>query len=202
MPQKRYKVNRRAYVPQRLNRLSEAMHSVIQLVDGPLRDGTANTPKRAAEAWLHWTRGSTVTEDDVKNMMTLFPAESSSPVAVLRIPFYSHCEHHLAPFFGHVSLRYIPRNSIVGLSKINRLVEVFAARLQVQERLTDQIAEKFYDIVEPSAVATVVTARHLCMESRGVAHNGHYTLTTSFRGSFANPAAAARDLAEMHERAK
>ena len=106
------------------------------------------------------------------------------------IPFYSHCEHHLAPFFGTVTVAYVPNGKIVGLSKLSRVVSAFARRLQVQERLTNQIADALQEHLAPLGVGIVVTARHLCMESRGIEQQGSITITSALRGVMRDSASA------------
>ena len=108
-------------------------------------------------------------------------------VLVKDIPFYSHCEHHMAPFFGTATIAYIPNGKIVGLSKLSRLTKVFANRLQVQERLTAQIADAIVKHLDPRGVGVVVRARHLCMESRGICQQGHHTVTSALRGRMTVP---------------
>ena len=104
-------------------------------------------------------------------------------VTVRDIPIYSHCEHHLAPIFGTVTISYIPNGKIVGLSKLSRLADMYARRLQVQERLTDQIADALFEHLEAKGVGVVIKARHMCMESRGICQQGHHTVTTALRGA-------------------
>ena len=104
-------------------------------------------------------------------------------VTVRDIPIYSHCEHHLAPIFGTVTISYIPNGRIVGLSKLSRLADMYARRLQVQERLTDQIADALFEHLEAKGVGVVIKARHMCMESRGICQQGHHTVTTALRGA-------------------
>ena len=111
-------------------------------------------------------------------------------VVVKDIPFYSHCEHHLAPFFGTVTIAYVPDGKIVGLSKLSRVVSAFARRLQVQERLTNQIADALQEHLAPLGVGIVVTARHLCMESRGIEQQGSITITSALRGVMRDSASA------------
>lgn len=153
--------------------------------ENPSRGGLLETPARAAKAWAHWTKGY---NEDPAEILKVFEdgAEGyNDMVAVYKIPFYSHCEHHLAPIIGHASVAYIPDGHIVGLSKLNRIVECFARRLQVQERLTVQIADALVEHLDPKGVAVHINARHLCMESRGICQQGHFTVTQRFRGSFA-----------------
>jgi GTP cyclohydrolase I len=103
-------------------------------------------------------------------------------VIVKNIPFYTHCEHHMAPFFGTATVAYIPNGQIVGLSKLSRVVDAFARRLQVQERLTNQIADAINDNLMPIGAGVIIQARHLCMESRGICQQGHTTVTSALRG--------------------
>ena len=148
------------------------------------RPGLIDTPNRTAHAWLEWTSGYDV---DIPSIFKTFEdgAENVAEMVVVRdIPFYSHCEHHMAPFFGRATIAYIPNGHILGLSKFNRLVDAFARRLQVQERLTTQIAESIMEYLEPVGCGVVITARHLCMESRGIKQQGHSTVTSALRGVF------------------
>jgi GTP cyclohydrolase I len=149
----------------------------------PSRGGLKETPARFIKAWQHWAGGYKV---DVPGLLKTFEdgAEGAKEMVVVKdIPFYSHCEHHLAPFFGKATVGYIPQGKIVGLSKINRVVDAFARRLQVQERLTSQIADALNDALEPIGVGVILKCRHLCMESRGVCQQGHHTITSALRGA-------------------
>lgn len=150
------------------------------------RGGLIETPARAAKAWQFWTRG--YAEDPAEILKTFEDgAEGCNEMVVVRdIPLYSHCEHHLAAIFGTATVAYIPNGRIVGLSKINRVVDCFARRLQVQERLTAQVADALMDNLQPKGVGVVVKARHMCMESRGVCQQGHSTITSALRGVFAD----------------
>lgn len=153
------------------------------------REGLAETPKRVAKAWAHWASGYNVDPADILKTFEDGASGVNEMVMVRDIPFYTHCEHHLAPFFGRATVAYIPNGKIVGLSKLNRLVDCFARRLQVQERLTTQIADAINDHLQPLGVGVVVKARHLCMESRGVCQQGHETITSALRGAlFEGPA--------------
>lgn len=148
------------------------------------REGLRDTPARVAKAWQEWTEGYRV---NIPELFTSFSdgAERYDQMIVIKdIPFYSHCEHHLAPFFGTATVAYIPEKRIVGLSKLNRVVNAYAKRLQVQERLTDQIADCLMENLRPVGVGVSVKARHLCMESRGISQQGHHTVTTALRGTF------------------
>lgn len=150
------------------------------------RGGLLETPARAAKAWQFWTKG--YSEDPAEILKTFEDgAEGCNEMVVVRdIPLYSHCEHHLAAIFGTATVAYIPDGKIVGLSKINRVVDCFARRLQVQERLTAQVADALMDNLNPKGVGVVVKARHMCMESRGVCQQGHSTITSALRGVFAD----------------
>jgi GTP cyclohydrolase I len=151
------------------------------------REGLLETPARVAKAWREWTSGYHV---DVASVFKEFKdgGEVYDEMVLVRgLPFYTHCEHHLAPFFGTADIAYIPNAKIVGLSKLDRLLEVYARRLQVQERLTGQIVDALMEHLEPKGAACRITARHLCMESRGVRKQGHETITVALRGVFKDP---------------
>ncbi len=155
---------------------------LINVGEDPDRGGLKETPLRCAKAWMEWTSG--YNEEPAKVLKTFEDGADgyNELITVTKIPFYSHCEHHLAPFFGRVHFGYIPDKRIVGLSKMNRLVECFSKRLQVQERLTRQIVDSFVDEIKPKGAACIIEARHLCMESRGVCHQGCETKTSAFSG--------------------
>jgi len=155
---------------------------LLSIGENPDRPGLAETPARVAQAWKHWTAGY---EQDPTQVLKVFEdgAEHYDELILVKnIPVYSHCEHHLAPFFGTVTIGYIPNGKIVGLSKLTRLVDCFAQRLQVQERLTIQIANALMEQLEAKAVGVVVKCRHLCMESRGIRTQGEETMTSSMLG--------------------
>lgn len=151
--------------------------------ENPERGGLLETPKRVLKAWKHWCGGY---EMDAKSILKTFEdgAEGCDEMVVRVVPFYSHCEHHLAAIIGHAVVAYIPNKKIVGLSKIDRVVDMFARRLQVQERLTNQIAEAIQENLEPKGVAVWVNARHLCIESRGVRNQNSATDSLALRGVF------------------
>ena len=160
--------------------------------EDPDRGGLRETPKRFIKAWDHWSSGYGQNPKDILKVFKDGAEKCSEMVIVRDIPVYSHCEHHLAPFFGVAHIGYIPDGSIVGLSKLSRLVDVFAKRLQVQERLTNQIADAMEEHLKPLGVAVVVNCRHLCMESRGIQRQGSSTTTSAMRGVLMdNPAARA-----------
>lgn len=150
--------------------------------EDPERGGLKDTPDRVAKAWAFWSKGY---NEDPAEILKVFEdgAENVDEMVTVRgIPFYTHCEHHMAPFFGKATVAYVPNGKIVGLSKINRLVDCFARRLQVQERLTTQIADAIMEHLQPKGVGVLIEARHLCMESRGVCQQGHSTVTSALRG--------------------
>lgn len=154
--------------------------------DDPKREGLLETPARVAKALKHWFSGY---DKDAKDLMKVFEdgAESYDQMVVVKdIPIYSKCEHHMADIFGTATIAYIPDGKIVGLSKLSRLADMFARRLQVQERLTNQIAQAIEEHLEPKGVGVMIKARHMCMESRGICQQGHHTVTVSVKGAFLN----------------
>ena len=156
--------------------------------EDPDREGLQETPARFLKAWGEYTRGYREKPEDILKSFEDGAQSVDEMVIVRDIPVYSLCEHHLAPFFGRAYVGYVPDRRILGLSKISRLVEVFARRLQVQERLTNQIADALDTHLQPLGVAVVIECRHMCMESRGVRHTGTATVTSALRGSIkANP---------------
>jgi GTP cyclohydrolase IA len=154
------------------------------LGEDPDREGLLKTPDRVAKSLAWLTRGY---EMDVQQVVggALFDSEGASNMVMVRdIELYSLCEHHMLPFFGKAHIAYIPNGKIVGLSKLPRVVEVFARRLQVQERLTEQIAQAIDDVLQPQGVGVVIEAYHLCMMMRGVEKQNSRTLTSAVRGLF------------------
>lgn len=151
--------------------------------EDPTREGLKETPARVIKAWQEWTAGY---EQDPVSILKTFEdgAKSVDELILVRdIPMWSHCEHHLAPFFGVAHIGYIPNGRIVGLSKLARLVDVFGRRLQVQERMTNQIADAMQEALAPVGVGVVIEARHMCMESRGIRRVGATTVTSAMRGA-------------------
>lgn len=150
--------------------------------EDPNRGGLLETPKRVAKAWKEWFSGYLFKPEDVLKTFS-DGAKGVDEMVVVRAPVYSHCEHHIAAIFGKATVAYIPNGKIVGLSKIKRLVDVFARRLQVQERLTNQIADAIEEHLQPLGVGVLIEARHMCIESRGVnVHNCDPTITSALRG--------------------
>jgi GTP cyclohydrolase I len=152
------------------------------LGEDPDRPGLLETPARVAKAWKHWSSGYGQNPADVLKAFEDGAEEYNELIVVRNIPVYSHCEHHLAPFFGKATVGYMPDGKIVGLSKLTRLVECFAKRLQVQERLTIQVANALMESLQPKAVGVVIRCRHLCMESRGIKTAGEETVTSAMLG--------------------
>jgi GTP cyclohydrolase IA len=156
---------------------------LVGLGEDPDREGLTRTPERV-ERSLQWlTRGYELTVEDAVGH-AMFNEGHHNMVVVKDIEMYSMCEHHILPFFGKVHIGYIPNGRILGLSKLPRIVEVFARRLQVQERLTDQIAGALHEVLQPKGVAVVVEASHLCMMMRGVQSQNSRTVTSAMRGVF------------------
>jgi GTP cyclohydrolase IA len=153
------------------------------LGEDPSREGLLETPKRVERALRFLTSGYRADIDQVIND-ALFTVDYSEMVIVKDIDFYSLCEHHLLPFFGKCHVAYIPAKKVIGLSKVPRLVDVFARRLQVQERLTHQIAEVIHDKIDPLGVAVVMEGTHLCMSMRGVEKQNSFAVTSAMLGSF------------------
>jgi len=153
------------------------------LGEDPTRGGLKETPKRFLKAWDHYSSGYDQKPEDILKVFEDGAESYDEMVLVKDIPVYSHCEHHLAPFFGVAHVGYIPDGRIVGLSKLSRLVDIYARRLQVQERLTSQIANALEEHLKPLGVAVVVECRHLCMESRGIQRQGSATVTSAMRGA-------------------
>ncbi len=165
-------------------RYAELVREQLRLVgENPERQGLLKTPERVERAMGFLTRGYRQTVDDALGD-AVFDEEHHNMVIVKDIEMYSLCEHHLLPFFGKVHVAYIPNGRIVGLSKLPRIVDVFARRLQVQERLTDQIAGALEDVLRPQGVGVVIEAMHLCMMMRGVEKQNSKTLTSAMRGVF------------------
>ncbi len=165
----------------------------------PDREGGARAPLRVAKALDYLTSGYTTSLEEVVNN-AVFDAEGAEEMVLVRdVEFYSMCEHHMLPFFGKATVAYLPKGKIIGLSKIARIVDVYARRLQVQERLTNQIADALSDVLDPHGVAVIMEGQHLCMMMRGVQKQDSNTVTSSMRGTFRTDA---RTRAEFLELAK
>lgn len=167
-----------------ISNLSGHYKEVLNLIgENPAREGLLKTPERISKAMLYLTQGY---ELDAKSILTsaMFKEDYSQMVLVKDIEVYSMCEHHMLPFFGKAHVAYIPNGHVVGLSKIPRIVDVFARRLQVQERLTNEIRDCIQDTLNPMGVGVVIECRHLCMSMRGVQKQNSVTTTSAFTGGF------------------
>jgi GTP cyclohydrolase I len=169
---------------------------LADLGEDPGREGLRDTPKRVEKALKFLTSGYDADIDAVIND-ALFTVDYSEMVIVKDIDFYSLCEHHLLPFFGKCHVAYIPSDKVIGLSKIPRLVDVFSRRLQVQERLTNQIADTIRDKIAPIGVAVVMEATHLCMSMRGVEKQNSYAMTSAMLGVFRENARTRMEFLEL-----
>ena len=169
---------------------------LAELGEDPLREGLRDTPKRVEKSLRFLTSGYKADIDEVINN-ALFSVDYSEMVIVKDIDFYSLCEHHLLPFFGKCHIAYIPQKKVIGLSKIPRLVDVFARRLQVQERLTHQVAEVIEQKIAPLGVAVVMEATHLCMSMRGVEKQNSFAVTSAMQGAFRNNARTRMEFLEL-----
>src|SRR6187549_3063709 len=170
--------------PQDISVMTDLVSQLLRaLGESPGRNGLLRTPERVAKALLFMTKGY---HEDIDHLLNgaLFPIEYDEMVIVKDIDFFSMCEHHLLPFFGRVHVGYLPNKKVVGLSKIPRIVDTFARRLQVQERLTVQIAETLSSKLSANGVGVVVEARHLCMMMRGVEKQNTVAVTSSMLGAF------------------
>lgn len=164
----------------------EVIYDLLAEVIGqdPKREGLAETPARVVKAWEFWTSGYALKAEDILKVFEDGADGYNEMIVRKNIPIYSHCEHHLAAIIGRCTIAYIPNGKIVGLSKMDRLADMFARRLQVQERMTTQIADAMYSILTPLGVGVWISARHLCVESRGVNNQDSETVTCALRGVF------------------
>lgn len=169
---------------ERIEAIADHYREIIRLIgDDPTREGLVKTPMRAAKAMWFASQGYRQNPDDILRQ-AIFSSQGSQMVVVRDIEFYSMCEHHILPFFGIVSIGYIPRGSMVGLSKLPRLVNAIARRLQVQERLTAEICAHVAATLDTDGVIVACNARHLCMQMRGVEKQNSVTTTSDFSGAF------------------
>ena len=169
---------------------------LAELGENPSREGLLDTPKRVEEALKFLTSGYAADVDATLNN-ALFSVDYNEMVIVRDIDFYSLCEHHLLPFFGKCHVAYIPNGRVIGLSKIPRLVDIFARRLQLQERMTNQIAETIREKINPLGVAVVCEGTHLCMAMRGVEKQNSYTVTSAMLGAFRDHARTRMEFLEL-----
>lgn len=174
------------YNQQKIDKLSGHYSTILKEIgENPNRDGLKRTPERVAKALQYLTHGYDLDPAELLRS-AMFKEDYSQMVIVKDIEIYSLCEHHLLPFFGKAHVAYIPDGCIVGLSKIPRVVDAFARRLQVQERLTNEIRDCIHDTIKPLGVAVVIEARHLCMSMRGIQKQNSVTTTSAFTGEFEN----------------
>ncbi len=172
------------YNPDLIQNLSAHYKDILkQIGEVPTREGLVKTPERIAKALLYLTQGYDLDAKDILNS-AMFKEDYSQMVIVKDIEVYSMCEHHMLPFFGKAHVAYIPNGHVVGLSKIPRVVDVYARRLQVQERLTNEIRDCIQDALQPLGVGIVIECRHLCMSMRGVQKQNSVTTTSAFTGEF------------------
>lgn len=174
---------------------------LVAIGENPDRPGLAETPERVMRAWREeWASGYRQNPQDVLKTFEDGAEGCDTMVLVGGLEFYSHCEHHMAPFFGTAHIAYIPRERIVGLSKLGRVLDIFAKRLQVQERITNQIADALVEGLDPLGVGVLLKARHMCMCSRGVNKQGSFTITSALRGDMKDePECRAEFLALAHK---
>jgi GTP cyclohydrolase I len=170
-----------------------------QLGENPEREGLLKTPHRVSEAWKFLTRGYHQKVEDVING-ALFESESHHMVIVKDIEIYSMCEHHLLPFFGRCHIGYIPSGKVIGVSKLARLADMFARRLQIQERLTQQIADALMEAIKPLGVGVVIEAQHLCMMMRGVEKQNSVMMTSAVHGAFRESLSTRTEFLKLLER--
>ena len=165
-------------------KIAKLIEKLLQeLGEDPTREGLLKTPTRVAKSWLYFSRGYNLDLDDVVNN-AIFHEISKDMVVVRDVEFFSLCEHHLLPFFGKAHVGYIPNGKVIGLSKIPRIIDMYARRLQVQERLTHQIADAIQDVLKPNGVAVVMEGRHMCMQMRGVEKQNSLATTSTMLGRF------------------
>ena len=178
-------------------RVREAVELLLAEVgEDPTRDGLVRTPERVAQALRFLTSGY---DTDIREVVNdaLFAVGGSDMVIVRDIDFYSLCEHHMLPFFGRCHVAYLPREQVIGLSKIPRLIEMFSRRLQVQERMTNQIASSLAEVLDPLGVGVVVEATHLCIRMRGVEKQNAFAVTSAMLGSFRDDARTRMEFLEL-----
>jgi GTP cyclohydrolase I len=169
---------------------------LLQIGENPQREGLLNTPDRAAKAMAFLTQGYQQNVEQVIND-AIFSVEDNHMVIVKDIELYSLCEHHVLPFFGKCHIGYIPDGKVLGVSKLARLVDLFARRLQIQERLTNQIAQTIMEVIAPEGVGVVIEAKHLCMMMRGVEKQNSCMVTSAMLGSFRRDRATRNEFLQL-----
>ncbi len=177
--------------------MQNLFHQLLEAIgEDPSRPGLNGTPKRCAESFKFLTSGYGQTLDDIVNG-ALFPSDTSGMVIVKDIECYSLCEHHLLPFFGKVHVGYIPGKHVIGLSKIPRIVDMFARRLQVQERMGQEICDALQKVLKPKGVGVIIEASHLCMMMRGVEKQHSLAITSSVTGLFKEDARTRQEFLDL-----
>jgi len=167
-----------------LEKIESTMLDLLKEIgEEPEREGLQKTPHRVAKSWTTFAKGYKQTPEEVVGD-AIFNEQCDEVIAVKDIDFFSLCEHHLLPFKGVTHVGYLPEKKIIGLSKIPRIVDIYARRLQVQERLTQQVADALQDVLNPKGVAVVIEAEHLCMQMRGVEKKSSFMITSAVRGAF------------------
>jgi GTP cyclohydrolase I len=191
-----------SYDEKAISKLAEAYRSIlVGIGEDAQREGLVKTPERVAKALAFMTSGMDTDPSEILKS-ALFTEENDEMVIVRDIEVFSLCEHHMLPFFGKAHVAYIPDGKIVGLSKIPRVVDAFARRLQVQERLTEQIRDCIHETLNPKGVAVVIEAQHLCMQMRGVEKQGCVTTTSAFTGAFLDDPKTRLELLNLINRVK
>ena len=164
--------------------ISKLIEKLLQEIgEDPTREGLLKTPERVAKSWAYFSRGYSQDLVDVVNN-AIFHEASKDMIVVRDVEFFSLCEHHLLPFFGKAHVGYIPNGKVIGLSKIPRIIDMFARRFQVQERLTHQVADAIHDVLKTNGVAVVMEGRHMCMQMRGVEKQNSLATTSTMLGRF------------------
>ncbi|WP_457596863.1 GTP cyclohydrolase I FolE [Hydrogenimonas sp.] len=182
---------------EKAKKFEEAVRTILELIgENPEREGLVKTPHRVYKAFMHLCRGYEMDPRKVLND-AMFESSNDEMVLVRDIEFYSMCEHHMLPIIGRVHVAYIPDGRVVGLSKIPRMVDIFARRLQIQEQMTEQIADAILETVRPKGVGVVVEARHMCMEMRGVEKINSTTVSSALRGLFKKDAKTREEFMSM-----
>ncbi|MCS5634655.1 MAG: GTP cyclohydrolase I FolE [Candidatus Neomarinimicrobiota bacterium] len=169
---------------KQFDQLEKITRNLIETIgEDPSREGLLKTPKRVAKSWEYFSEGYRTDLDNIINE-AVFHEDCSEMVVVRDIEFFSMCEHHMIPFFGRAHVGYLPNGKLIGLSKIPRIVDMFSRRLQLQERLTSQVANTLEEVLKPIGVAVVMEGRHLCMQMRGVEKQNSYASTSAMLGQF------------------
>ena len=169
---------------KKFDQLEKITKNLIETIgEDPYREGLLKTPQRVAKSWEYFSEGYRADLDNIINE-AVFHEDCSEMVVVRDIEFFSMCEHHMIPFFGRAHVGYLSNGKVIGLSKIPRIVDMFSRRLQLQERLTSQIASTLEDVLQPIGVAVVMEGRHLCMQMRGVEKQNSYASTSAMLGQF------------------